>query len=183
MKISLAKLFLIFVKIGTILLGGGYVILPILRAEFVEKYKLITEEELVEYFAISQSLPGIIAANISIFVGYKLHRTLGAIVARLGVNLSPFLCIVLLATLISTFVDAAIMQGLFWGIGIGVIILLISATKEMWSKSVTDKFSLLLFSVALFTLLTTSISPVIVVIFSAISGILFKTLTNRRRDA
>ena len=179
MKISLAKLFLIFVKIGTILLGGGYVILPILRAEFVEKYKLITEEELVEYFAISQSLPGIIAANISIFVGYKLHRTLGAIIACLGINFSPFLCIVLLATVISAFVNEPAMQGLFWGIGIGVLVLLISAIKEMWTKSITDWFSFLIFTIALITLLKTSISPAIIIIISAIAGIVYKTITRK----
>ena len=182
MKISLLKLFLIFVKIGTILLGGGYVILPILRAEFVKRYKLITEEELIEYFAISQSLPGIIAANISIFVGYKLHKTLGAIVACLGVNTSPFICIVLLATLISTFVGPPAMQGLFWGIGIGVIILLISAIKEMWLKSVTDIFSLLIFLVALAVLLKTNISPVIVIISSAIAGIIYKQFIRKERN-
>ena len=69
MKISLLKLYLIFLKIGAILLGGGYVILPILMNEFVEKRNLVSKDELVDYFALSQSLPGIIAANISMFVG------------------------------------------------------------------------------------------------------------------
>ena len=86
-KMSLLRLFLLFVKIGAILLGGGYVILPVMKAEFVEKNKLISEDDLIDYFAISQSLPGIIAANISIFVGYKLRRTIGAIIAVIGVTL------------------------------------------------------------------------------------------------
>ena len=70
----LLKLFLIFVKIGAILLGGGYVILPILQNEFTDKHKIISQNDLVEYFALAQSLPGIVAANISMFIGYR-HNT------------------------------------------------------------------------------------------------------------
>ena len=80
-KISLTKLFIIFVKIGAILLGGGYVILPILINEFVEKRKLISHDDLIDYFALSQSLPGIIAANISMFIGYKLRGIIGLLIA------------------------------------------------------------------------------------------------------
>ena len=95
-KISFLNLFLIFVKIGAILLGGGYVILPILTNEFVEKRKLVNHDELLDYFALSQSLPGIIAANISMFVGYKLRGKIGAIIAMLGVITVPFIIIILL---------------------------------------------------------------------------------------
>lgn len=72
-KMSLFKLFLIFVKIGAILLGGGYVILPIMTSEFVDKRNLVSHDDLINYFALAQSLPGIIAANISMFIGYKLR--------------------------------------------------------------------------------------------------------------
>ena len=84
-KISLFNLYLIFVKIGAILLGGGYVILPIVTSEFVDKRNLISHDDLIDYFALSQSLPGIIAANISMFVGCKLRGKFGAIVAMSGV--------------------------------------------------------------------------------------------------
>ena len=89
-QISLLKLFLIFVKIGAILLGGGYVILPILMREFVETRKWIEHDELIDYFALAQSLPGIIAANISMFIGYKLRGKFGAILAMFGVIFVPF---------------------------------------------------------------------------------------------
>ena len=105
---SLFRLFLLFVKIGAILLGGGYVILPVMKSEFVEKHKLISEDDLINYFAISQSLPGIIAANISIFVGYKLRRTIGAIAAVIGVTFAPFWSIVLLASIISKYLHTDI---------------------------------------------------------------------------
>jgi len=177
---SLFKLFLLFVKIGAILLGGGYVILPILKSEFVDKYKLITEDELVEYFAISQSLPGIIAANISIFVGYKLHKFFGAIVAVIGVMFAPFWTIVLLASVIAKYAETNIMQGVFWGVGIGVMILLISATREIWSKAVVDKFTLGLFAILLVGMIYWQFSPVIVVLIGAFSGILYNLFLRKR---
>jgi len=105
MKISLLKLFLIFVKIGAILLGGGYIILPIIQSEFAEKRKLVTQDELVNYFALSQSLPGIIAANMTMFIGYKLRGKSGALIAMFGVIFVPFLCIILLASVLGRFVN------------------------------------------------------------------------------
>ncbi len=174
---SLFKLFLLFVKIGAILLGGGYVILPVVKAEFVEKNKLISEDDLIDYFAISQSLPGIIAANISIFVGYKLRRTIGAIVAVIGVTFAPFWSIVLLASIISKYLHTDIMQGIFWGVGVGVMVLMVSATREMWTKAFGDKFAFLLFVIALIIMMLTKASPVLVVIVSAIAGVIYKRLT------
>ncbi len=177
---SLFRLFLLFVKIGAILLGGGYVILPVMKSEFVEKNKLISEDDLVDYFAISQSLPGIIAANISIFVGYKLRRTLGAIVAVAGVTFAPFWSIVLLASLISKYLHTSIMQGIFWGVGIGVMVLMISATREMWAKAFEDKFAYLIFAAGLAVMLFTDISPVWVVISSAVTGVIYKKIARWR---
>lgn len=176
---SLLKLFILFVKIGAILLGGGYVILPILKSEFVEKHQLISEEDLINYFAISQSLPGIIAANISIFVGYKLFNLKGAIIAVLGIVFTPFWTIVLLASILSKITHTEIAQGVFWGIGIGVIVLLFSATKEIWQKSIIDAFSFLLFLFALLALTFSTISPAIIIISSAIMGIVYKIIIKK----
>ena len=177
---SLFRLFLLFVKIGAILLGGGYVILPVMKSEFVEKHKLISEDDLINYFAISQSLPGIIAANISIFVGYKLRRTIGAIAAVIGVTFAPFWSIVLLASIISKYLYTDIMQGIFWGVGIGVMVLMVSATREMWAKAFEDKFAYLIFAAGLGIMLFTNLSPVIVVISFAALGVLYKKLVSGR---
>ena len=179
---SLLKLFLLFVKIGAILLGGGYVILPILKSEFVEKHNLITEEELVNYFAISQSLPGLVATNIAIFVGHKLKRTRGAVLAVLGLTFAPFWTIILLASVLAKVVNADYMQGIFWGVAIGVLVLLINATREIWEKAIIDNFSFFLFFALFAILMLTPISPAIVVVLAAFLGILYKSLV-RRGDA
>ena len=123
-KISLLNLYLIFVKIGAILLGGGYVILPIVTSEFSEKRSLVASEEILDYFAISQSLPGIIAANISMFIGYKLCGKLGAITAMFGVITAPFLCIIFLASLLGKLTGNPTVEAVFWGVGVAVIALI-----------------------------------------------------------
>ena len=157
---SFYSIFKTFFKIGTLLLGGGYVILPLLQSELSEKRGWITEDDLCEYYALSQSIPGIIAANISIFTGYKLNGQKGAIAAIAGV------------TQISGF---GLVKSIFWGVGIGVIILIFLAVKEMWKKSIVDKFSCAIFIGAFILSACFKISPAIIVIIAIIAGIIYKT--------
>lgn len=89
-------LFLTFVKIGTFTIGGGYAMLPLIQREVVD-HGWMTKEDFIDIFAVTQSLPGIFAVNISIFVGYKLRKTLGAICCALGTVLPSFLIILAIA--------------------------------------------------------------------------------------
>jgi len=177
--LSLFRLFLIFVKIGAILLGGGYVILPIITSEISQKRNLIPESDIVDYFALSQSLPGIIAANISMFVGYKLRGKSGAITALLGVIFVPFLTIVLLASILDKFVNNSYIQSTLWGIGIAVIALLFLTVREIWQKSNRDLFFYIILTLSLSALITIKMSPVEVVILFSVLGIIIKKYTRR----
>mgnify|MGYP004635080567 FL=1 len=174
MKIRLWEIYKVFVKIGMILIGGGYVILPILKDEIIKSRNWITEDELVDYYAISQSLPGLIAANISIFIGYKLRGKLGAIMATLGMITAPFLCIIAIASIVSKISQMPTIKGILWGVGFGVIILIISSVKEMWSKSITDKFSFGIFCLFLIAILKWNIAPAPIIISSMIIGIAYQ---------
>lgn len=176
-KISLLNLFLIFVKIGAILLGGGYVILPILINEFVENRKLITHDELMDYFAISQSLPGIIASNISIFIGYKLHGKSGALIAMLGIVLVPIMCIILLASGITMLTSNTQIQGALWGVGVSVIALIMLTVREMWQKTTKDLYFYSIFSLTLASLIVFNISPIKTILIFTILGGLYKHFT------
>ena len=176
-KISLLKLFFIFVKVGAILLGGGYVILPILMNVFVEKRRLISQDELVDYFAISQSLPGIIAANISMFVGYKLRGKLGAFSAMLGVVFVPFWAIVLLASVLSRLTENVYLQAALWGVGVAVIALIMLTVREMWQKSNKDKFFYIIFLSSLVALICYELSPIKTILVFTILGVIFKRIT------
>ena len=179
---SLFKLFLIFTKIGAILLGGGYVILPILIDEFVEKRKLIEHEELMNYFALSQSLPGIIAANISMFIGYKIKGKLGDIVAMFGIIFVPFLCIITLASILETLTQNSYIQGAFWGVNVAVIALILLTIREIWQKSNRDKFFYGIFLLALVLLTIGNFSPIQTILIVTPLGVLYKHLTTPKES-
>lgn len=176
---SLFRLFLIFVKIGAILLGGGYVILPIMYCEFSEKRDLVSKDDITDFFAIAQTLPGIVAANISMFVGYKLRGVLGAITAIIGITFVPFWTIVFLASAIGLVANNNYVQGIFWGIGIAVVALIILTVREVWQKSNRNRFFYIIFVCALTTLLYTKFSPVQVIIIFTLLGILIKKISNK----
>lgn len=168
------SIFKTFFKVGTLLLGGGYVILPLLTSELVDKKKWITSEELCEYYALGASLPGIIAANTAIFTGRKLLGTKGAIAATIGMVLPAFLAIVLLASILSEIIHKQSVQHIFWGVGIGVITLLFLAVKEMWKKSITDKFSFAIYLGCLILALSKKVSLAVIIIGALIFGILWQ---------
>ena len=174
-------IFKTFFKVGTLLLGGGYVILPLLTSELVEKKNWITSDELCEFYAIGASLPGIIAANTAIFTGRKLLGTKGAVAATVGMVLPAFVAIVLLATILSEIINLPTTQHIFWGVGIGVIVLLFLAVKEMWKKSVNDKFSLTVYIVCTILALTRKVPLALIIIGALVCGITLQKFEDRQK--
>ncbi len=179
-KISLREIYKIFFIIGAQLIGGGYVILPLLKKYIAEERKWLSEEELIDYFAVSQCIPGIIAGNIAIFSGYKARKGLGALAAITGLITPPFLCILILAHILTNFTNNEIVQEAFWGIRISVIVLIIITVKDMWTKSVNSKFTYTLFSIVLIFLLTMKISPAVIIILSALSALLYSKIKGNK---
>ncbi len=175
-KITLLEIYKIFCIIGFQLLGGGYVILPLLQKYIVEERKWITEEELIDYFAVSQCIPGIIAGNIAIFTGYKARKILGAIMAILGIVTPCFVCILTLANLLTTAVDNKYIQDAFWGIRISVIVLILITIKDMWKKSINSKFTYIMFFIILAGFIFLPISPSIIIVLSAITALLYSRI-------
>lgn len=176
MEKSFYNIFKTFFKVGALLLGGGYVILPLLTSELADKKGWITSEELCEYYALSSSLPGIIAANTSIFTGRKLAGTKGAIAAIIGVTMPAFIAITLLASILHELVHFKSVENIFWGIGIGVITLLFLAVKEMWSKCVTDNYTKFIYALCLILALFFKISPAIIIILTILIAIIYQKL-------
>ena len=169
---SLLKIYFVFLKIGAILLGGGYVIFPILKSELVEKRSWITLDELTEYFALSQSLPGIIAVNTALFVGNKCRGFLGSIFALTGVITAPVISIILIANILNLLVNSKSVQGILWGVSVGIIVLLINSVRDIWKTSITDKFTLLIFVLIVgLNLKFSKISPAWIVTAALILGI------------
>lgn len=169
---NLFKLFAIFAKIGATTFGGGYAMLPILQREIVDKYHLATEKELLDYYAIGQSTPGVIAVNTATFIGYKIKGIKGAIAATLGVVTPSLIIIMLIAGIINQFSDFAIVQKAFIGIRICVAALVINAVINLWKNSIVDKYTLALFGITLAIALITSISPIYLIITAGLLALI-----------
>ena len=178
-KISFSNVFKVFVKIGAILLGGGYVIIPIMKTELLEKRNWLTEDELCDYYCVSQCLPGIIAVNMSILVGYKLLKIKGALAALLGMSFSPFISIVIVANLLENIMKIPFMEGIFWGVNLSVIVLIYLTLKEMWKKSIVDFFTVFWFLFILI-LAVLKVSPVILILGSIALGFIIQKVKEIR---
>lgn len=179
MKVSLFDIFRVFVTVGCKIFGGGIVILPLLEAEAVKKRGWLTSEELVEFYAISQVIPGINIPDVSMFIGYKLRGKTGAIVAGLGIILAPFVLIVILSTFLGLISQNAFVQSALWGIEIGTIVILISAVRTIWANSIVDTFTFFFFLLVFALFAFTTFSPVWIVIFALALGVIKGFLTQK----
>lgn len=180
MEKSFFAIYKTFFKIGVLLLGGGYVILPLLMSELSHKKGWVSTEELSEYYAISTSLPGVIAINTAIFTGRKIAGFKGEIASVLGVVTPAFLAIILLASVLEGLVGLKIVQYIFWGVGIGVITLLFLAIKEMRAKCITDKYTAFIYVLALCFALFTKISPALIIIGVVILAVITQIITDMK---
>lgn len=177
---ELLELFLLFAKIGSTTFGGGYAMLPIIQKELVEKRGWATDEELMDYMAIGQCTPGLIAINTATFIGQKRKGVPGGIAATLGFAAPGLILIVIIAALLQNFSHYPAVQNAFAGIRVCVCVLILNAVLKLWKKSITDKITLMIFlAVFLLTVLTSS-SPAVLVIASGLAGILIKRFTEGR---
>lgn len=175
----LFQLFFIFAKIGLFTFGGGYAMFPILKSELIEKRGWITEDELLDYYAIGQCTPGIIAVNVATFVGKKLKGIIGAAFTTAGVIFPSIVIILIIATFINNFADLWFVQSAFSGIRVVVIVLVLNTIISMWKKSVQKPFDYIVFLLALVLSCFDILSSVLVVVISAVAGIIY---TLNRKD-
>ncbi len=177
---ELLKLFVTFFKIGIMTFGGGIAMLPLLQRYVVEKNHWATDEELMDYFAIGQCTPGIIAVNTATFIGYKKKGVIGGIVTTLGVITPSIIIIILIAALLENFSDNEIVRHAFAGIRVAVCALIFSAIMKLIRNNFkkTDEYRLhvavqIILAVAGFTVVAVlGQSPVWVVIGASIAGLL-----------
>ena len=128
-------LFLTFFKIGAFTFGGGYAMIPLIQREIVEKHGWMTDEDILDIFAIAESTPGPIAINSATFVGYRTAGFWGATLATTGVVLPSFVIILLISFLLTGFADIPAVQYAFFGIRAGVLALLVKALWTMYKKN------------------------------------------------
>ena len=133
---NLLNLYFSFAKIGTFTIGGGLAMMPMMQAELIEKRKWITDEELIDYYAVGQSTPGIVAVNVATFVGYKQMGIVGGIFATLGMVTPSLVIIMILASLINSINDFPIIQKALKGINVAVAALLTSTIINFMKKTI-----------------------------------------------
>lgn len=176
---ELFKMFLAFAKIGAVTFGGGYAMLPILQRDIVNKYNWATDEELVDYFAIGQCTPGIIAVNTATFIGYKNKGISGALAATLGVITPSIIIITIIAAFITNFAELPVVIHAFNGIRVCVCVLILNAVLKLFKSSVIDKWTLLIFIAVLVASLFFKLSAAVLVIVSGLCGYLIKRFLNK----
>ena len=167
------KLFVSFAKVGVLTFGGGYAMIPILEREIVDKQGWATSEELMDYYAVGQCTPGVIAVNTATFIGRKIAGVPGGILATAGVVFPSVVIISVIAGILSNFADIPAVKGAFAGIRVCVCVLIFNAVVKLWKAAVPDKGALVLALIVFALSLFLKLSPVVFVIFCAVAGILF----------
>jgi chromate transporter len=178
---ELLELFGVFFRIGAFTFGGGYAMLPIIQREVVEKRGWASDEEVIDYYAIGQSTPGIIAVNTATFIGFKNKGIMGAIFATLGMISPSLVIITIIASSFMHFKDIQIVQHAFAGIRVAVVALVVNAVVRMWKTTVKDSLGIILFILAFLVVTLTQISPIIIILVSATTGIVvtYRKAVNR----
>ena len=170
-------LFLAFAKIGAVTFGGGYAMLPILQRDIVAKHKWATEDELLDYFAIGQCTPGVIAVNTATFVGYKQKGILGGIFATLGVVFPSVVIITLITAFVKNYAEIPMVIYAFNGIRICVCVLILNAILKLAKGSLVDKWTYSIFAIVLALSLFLDVSAAILVIAAGFTGFFIKSFS------
>lgn len=179
------RLFAAFAKVGVLTFGGGYAMIPMLEREIVDRHGWATSEELMDYYAVGQCTPGVIAVNTATFIGYKVAGNLGGIVATLGVVFPSFVILSLIAGIIQNFADIPAVKSAFAGIRVCVCVLIVQAVLRLWKSSVVDRLSLALYFVvfaltAFSGFLPVKVPAAVLVLLSGAAGIAISLARVRR---
>ena len=169
----LFDLFRAFFTIGALTFGGGYAMLPMLEREIVSRHKWATSEELLNYFAIGQCTPGVIAVNTATFVGYKVKGVIGGIVATLGVVAPSILIITVIALVLQNFIDIVWVQHAFAGIRVAVCALITISVVKLFKSNVKQHWHIALAIIAFVVVALLKLSPVYVVVACAVLSFIF----------
>lgn len=170
-KIELLKeLFLIFIKVGSFMFGGGYVMLPLLSRELVEKKQWMSDEEVLEIFSISQMTPGTIAINIATFIGHKKASIAGAIVSTVGLIIPSLVCVTVIYYFFNSAFDNIYVQKAFMGIRACLIAMILVAVYKLFKTGIKGHLPFFLFLLAI-TALILGIQPVVIILAGLVLGL------------
>lgn len=165
--------FSLFSKIGLFTIGGGYAMIPLIEEEVVDKRKWIAKDDFIDLLAISQSTPGILAVNISIFIGYKLRGIRGSIVTTLGTVLPSFLIILSIALFFHSFKENAVVERIFKGIRPAVVALIAAPTFSMARSAKISRYNVWIPVVSALAIWLAGFSPIWIIIIAGVGGYVY----------
>lgn len=178
----LVDLYISWFKMGLFTFGGGYAMLPMIQKEVIEKHHWATEEEVMDYYAIGQCTPGIIAVNTATFIGYYQKGIIGGIAATLGVISPSIIIISLIASVLSNFAEITLVQNALAGIRVAVCFLMGTSILKLWKSSVKDITGIFVFAIALLLAYFANISVVIIVILAGVAGIVISKVRRMKHE-
>lgn len=176
---EIISLFTSFFKIGIMTFGGGYAMLPMLERELVDKKKYVTMEEIMDYYAVGQCTPGVIAVNVATFIGYKRKGIIGGIFATLGVIFPSIIIITLLASVLQMVAGHPIVEHAFAGISVAVCALIVQAIFKLSKSGIKDLMTVIIAVVA-FWLSIFKVSPIIIIVLAGVIGVTVKLLLDKK---
>ena len=181
-KTTLWQLYATFLKIGGLTFGGGYAMLPMLQREVITNNRWVTEEELLDIYAIGQVTPGIIAINTASLIGYRMRGVLGSIIATLGEVTPSLVIITLLASVLTQFQENLLVQRAFGGIRVAVCALIAQSIITLFKKSIVDLPTLILCLVTVVGTIFLHLSPLVFVIVGILFGLGVQFLKKRNAE-
>lgn len=178
----LLQLYISFMKIGGLTFGGGLSMLPMLKYELVEKREWISEEDLLNCYAIGQCTPGIIAVNTATYVGYIKKGIIGGIVSTLGMITPSIVIITVIAAFLKQFMDNALLQNALMGIRGAVCALMLNTLINMGKKSLISISAWIICAIAFLLIMFLNLPSIFIVLFGGICGIALDKLTNKKDE-
>lgn len=168
----LLKILWTFLKMGPITFGGGYAMIPLIEKEIVTKHKWVKREEMTDVFALSSSIPGAVAINSAMFVGYRIAGIAGAIAAMIGVLLPTFLIVIALSALFSYIQHDPKLEAAFIGIKAATAAMILFAGIRIGQTAVLDKTTLFFAIATVLVLMTIPVHPIALILVGGVVGII-----------
>ena len=169
-KISALTMFISFFYIGLVTIGGGLAMLPLMQEEFVDKRKFLTEHEIVDVFALAQSIPGVIAVNASLLTGFKVAGIFGGIMAGIGVMMPSFIIILIIAPIFERVQNFEYVNKAFLGIKGAIAALILLSAYDMGKSVLNNKFTDILFILSFILVVFLNFNVIYTLLISAFLG-------------
>lgn len=174
------ELFLTWAKIGGFTYGGGYAMLPLIIEEIANKKHWASEEEIMDYYALSQCTPGVLAVNIATFVGDKRKGILGGIIATIGVITPSIIIISLIALFLNNFAEYEIVKHGLNGISIAVCVLMTKTIYKMGRSSLKDVKTISIFIASFICAYFLGVKTIVISIGAIVIGLVLNKLENKK---